>query len=623
MLLINMNRTCYLLLLILLIQFLSVMNQNEDRILSGTMISSDENSNLIKYAFDGDVSTQFKTSIASNGWVGLNFHNEFIIGRIDWAQKEDDHDNYLLGIFEGANTKTFEDAIPLYVIKEKGKIRENNVININFKKKFQYIRYIGPHGKYCKISNFKVYGNYDSEMSSNYYQLTNLPLIAIHSKSGKEPQTKNDKIQCNFLIIDDKKLNIDTSGELSLKGIESLNLEKKTYDIVLEDSKQPLDFKSKSKKWALIGNYGDKTLIRNLITFEISRIFNMTFTSNCKSVDLMINGEYKGNYNLCEKIEVLETRLNLKHLTENDNSISKISGGYIIETDGFAYLGNLYFNSRKGVPVSIRYPELDSISSQQKAYIKEKFDELELEIYNNNITNIDLTSFAKFFLIEELIGNAEAYWSTFLYKDRNDNKFYFGPIWDNDMTFDNDNRVYPINCKTEFIFNNGIAAGTMDKLIIQILKNETVFNLMKQIWKEITETKLNEANLNTFIDEQVELIKESKNLNFIRWDILNKQVSFNPKIYGSYKEEVLYLKSFIKNRINWLSNYFLKTKKELNIVCEYTEKNVTKSELIYEIDNAVEDEVDYKLLPYSNSELQLKDSFFHKLNILFLILILI
>ena len=213
-----MNKTFYLLMLIILIQFLGVVNQI---LLTGTMLSSDENSNLIKYAFDGDVSTQFKTSIASNGWVGLNFHQQYIIGRIDWAQKEDDHNNYLLGIFEGANTKTFEDGVLLYVIKEKGKIRENNVIDINFKKKFQYIRYIGPHGKYCKISNFKVYGNDDSEVTSNYYQLTNLPLIAIHSKSGKEPEIKNDKIQCNFHIIDDKKLNIDTSGELSLKGIES------------------------------------------------------------------------------------------------------------------------------------------------------------------------------------------------------------------------------------------------------------------------------------------------------------------------------------------------------------------------------------------------------------------
>ena len=78
-----MNKTFYLLMLIILIQFLGVVNQI---LLTGTMISSDENSNLIKYAFDGDVSTQFKTSIASNGWVGLNFHEQYIIERIDWAQ---------------------------------------------------------------------------------------------------------------------------------------------------------------------------------------------------------------------------------------------------------------------------------------------------------------------------------------------------------------------------------------------------------------------------------------------------------------------------------------------------------------------------------------------------------
>ena len=83
MLLINMNKAFNFLLLILLIQFLSVLNESGDLILSGTMISSDENSNLIKYAFDGDASTQFMTSIESNGWVGLNFHNQYIIGRID------------------------------------------------------------------------------------------------------------------------------------------------------------------------------------------------------------------------------------------------------------------------------------------------------------------------------------------------------------------------------------------------------------------------------------------------------------------------------------------------------------------------------------------------------------
>ena len=111
------------------------------------MISSDEISNLIKYDFDGDTSTQFMTSIVSNGWVGINFHKQYIIEEIKWAQKEEDHNNYLLGIFEGANSKTFEDAIPLYVIKEKGKFRENNLVEINFKKKFQSIRYVVPPWK--------------------------------------------------------------------------------------------------------------------------------------------------------------------------------------------------------------------------------------------------------------------------------------------------------------------------------------------------------------------------------------------------------------------------------------------------------------------------------------------
>ena len=242
------------------------------------------------------------------------------------------------------------------------------------------------------------------------------------------------------------------------------------------NEQKPLNFRSKSKKWALLGNYGDKTLIRNILSFEISRIFNNTFTSECVFVDLMINGLYKGTYNLCDKIEVSETRVNIKKLSKNDGS-SKISGGYLIEVDGFAYLGNSYFNSRKGIPITIKYPDVDDISSDQKNYIKEKFSELELEIYNNNITNIDITSFVKFVLIEELIGNAEAYWSCFLYKERNDDSFYVGPIWDNEMIFDNDNRVYPINCKKDFIFNNGLSAGTMDKFINQILKNNLLIKL--------------------------------------------------------------------------------------------------------------------------------------------------
>ena len=577
-----------------------ILNQSIEYLLKGTMICSEENSNLIKYAFDGNIKTQFMTK-NKNGWVGLKFTDTYIITKIEWAQNEEDHSNYLLGIFEASNTKTFEDAIPLYMIKTNGKIGEINSININFNKRFQYIRYVGPEGKYCKISVLKIYGYHDSESDSKYYQPTNLPLFVIHSITGLEPEDKNDVVNCYFYIINDNKIDVNNDGTLKLKGIESLKYDKKPYNIIFEKEQQPLNFTSKSKKWALLGNYGDKTLIRNLLSFEISRIFNNSFSVECFSVDLMINGQYKGLYHFCDKIEVSEYRVNIKKLSKSD-----ISGGYLIEADGFAYLGNLYFNSRKGIPVSIKYPDIDEITSEQKNYIRERFNELEMEIYNNNFTNIDITSFVKFFLIEELIGNAEAYWSSFLFKDKKNDKFYFGPIWDSDMTFDNDNRVYPINCKKDFIFNHGLAAGTMDKFINQIIKNAQVFNEIKQIWKEITETKLNMNYLINFIDEKVKLMNESINLNFMKWDILDKKVSFNPKIYNSYEEEINYVKDFLKNRINWLSNYILGTSYEVKADCQITEGNITQIGLKYEIDNSTESEgYDYQLLSFSSFHLKI------------------
>ena len=73
-----------------------------------------------------------------------------------------------------------------------------------------------------------------------------------------------------------------------------------------------------------------------------------------------------------------------------------------MEIDGFAYLGDLYINSKKGVPISIRTPdEEDGITQSQIDYKKYKFDILENYIYNNNFTDIDMETFIKYFLIGE------------------------------------------------------------------------------------------------------------------------------------------------------------------------------------------------------------------------------
>jgi hypothetical protein len=231
-----------------------IVNQDTENHLQGTMISSEENSNLIKYAFDGNIKTQFMTK-DENGWVGLKLREKNIITKIEWGQNEEDHNNYLLGVFEVSNSKAFEDAIPLYMIKTIGKIGEINSIRINFKKRSHFVRYVGPEGKYCKISILNIYGYEGSESDSQYYQPTNLPLFVIHSFSGLEPDDKNDILVCSFYIINENKIDVNNDGTLKIKGIESLKFEKKPYNVQFYNEQKPLNFTSKSKKWALLGNY--------------------------------------------------------------------------------------------------------------------------------------------------------------------------------------------------------------------------------------------------------------------------------------------------------------------------------------------------------------------------------
>ena len=608
----------------IIILFFSIFNftnqENAEILLKGTMISSDESSSIIKYAFDSNLKTNFISKSESNGWVGQNFRKLNVITRIEWGQSDEDHNNYLLGIFEGANKQTFEDAFPLTMITSPGAINEMNNIIIYLRRPFQYVRYVGPHGKYCKISNIRIYGYESSvaEFPTSYYKPTDLPLMIIHTTSGQDPKNKNEKLQSYFYLINNDDVEIQGSGLFRLRGNESIKYEKKPYNIKFTDVVQPLDFKVKSRKWALMPNYGDKTLVRNLLAFEISKIFEMEYTPECKPIDLMLNGEYKGLYNLCEYIDVLENQVDIKALSRNDIKEPKVSGGYLLEANGFAYLGTNFFNTRKGVPVSIDYPDEDDIALEQIKYIKEKFDVLEDSIYSNNLTNVDHESFIKYFLIEELIGNAEAYWSTYIYKNRSDDKFYFGPIWDNELGFDNDYRVYPINCKKKYIFNYGLSAGTMEKLVSKIVQNEEIINKTKEIWAEITQDKLNKDYLSKFIDSKVELIKEAKKYNFMRWDILNKTVCFNPKIYSSYEEEINYLKNFIENRINWLNFHILNiTTDDNNIVCEEPPEKDTEKELKYDIDYE-NDDIDYQLLSDSNNFLRI--SIFNALiNIIFIL----
>jgi hypothetical protein len=249
------------------------------------------------------------------------------------------------------------------------------------------------------------------------------------------------------------------------------------------------------------------------------------FTPRCLPVDVILNGEFQGNYYICDKIEVGKNRININKMEETDTELPNVSGGYLLQIDsggwgrGRGQPQKGTFKTQKGLTGKILYPEEDDIVPEQESYINSKLNQLEDEIYNGILDSVDVDSYSKYFIIEEFCGDPDHVWSSFYFtKDRDDDKFHFGPAWDFDLAFDNDKRLYPTSEKTEFCFNYCDSAGTFRQLVKALIGNKDVAESIQKIWTKLCETSLNEKILIDYIEEEKEKLEESSELNFIKWD---------------------------------------------------------------------------------------------------------
>ena len=535
-----------------------------DELLKGTVIGTIEtvnyqnNSksttvNTRENAFDGDLNTFFASWDRSYTWTGLDLGSVHVITRVGWSPRNDGvgEQRVLLGVFEGANREDFMDALPLYVIPEKGKIGTMSYADVQCSRGFRYVRYIGPSDSRCNIAELEFYGYPGAGDNSHLYQVTNLPTVSIHTQGNVIPQNKVDLIVSQLTIISDNgsKL-LSEPGTTRERGNASRDFPKKPWRIKFDKKQNVLDAPAKAKKWTLINNYGDKTLMRNLLAFELSRRMGMPYTPYGTAVDVLLNGEYKGCYQLCDQVEIDKNRVDITEMTPSDNQGSALTGGYLIEVDAYANQEKSWFNSNKGNPVTIKSPDEDEITANQKQYIQNFFNRME----NQWATYLDVNTFLRHFLVGELSGNTDTYWSVFMYKQRDENLLHVGPVWDFDLAFNNDQRIYPVNNKSDYIYRSGgSCAGNMRTFVDNIVvRDAAAKQQLLSIWGEARQSGLTEENMISFIDRWEADLQQSQRLNFLRWPIMNQRVHQNPPTKGSYQAEVEVLRTFMKERLLWM-----------------------------------------------------------------------
>ena len=571
-------------LVLLLLMFLpSVSLFAESHLLSGTVIGTAESYdysagqasttvNTAANAFDGNLNTFFASNERSKTWVGLDLGEPHIITRVGWSPRNGSvgPKRVILGLFEGANDPNFMDGVPLYLIDQEGTIGQMSYADVSVSRGFRYVRYIGPNDARCNIAEVAFYGRPGEGDDTHFYQLTNLPTLSFHTVDNVDPYDKVHEIVSSITIIYDNETKIqEESGTTRYRGNGSLTNAKKPYRIKLDTQKRMFknsDMRSpaKARKWTLINNHDDKTLMRNLVAFEIARRIGYDYVPWSKPVDVIVNGEYKGCYQLSDQITVDKNRVNITEMVPEDIEGEALTGGYLLELDGYASQEVSWFTSMAGNPITIQSPDDNDIVPEQAAYIRREFNLMEASILSSNFEDPDLgfrsrldeKSLLQYWLTEELAGNPDAFWSCYLTKEREEKVFRVGPVWDFDNAFDNDYRNYPTNDLGDFISLARGGAGNSRALLKRMFSDQALRDSMAVMWNNVrAERGITAESLDAYIDSTAQELMQSQRLNFMRWPILNQLIQVNPRAGGSYEVEVGWLKEYLENRVSWLDNF--------------------------------------------------------------------
>ncbi|MDE6861614.1 MAG: CotH kinase family protein [Alistipes sp.] len=290
---------------------------------------------------------------------------------------------------------------------------------------------------------YTVYtGSSRSEYTVRITNFTGLPVMWVETPGGQAITSKEDWLKGSTLSIDGAGRFDDLeSVTMSIRGRgnSTWSWPKKPYNIKL-DSKSEILGMPKHKRWCLLANYMDRTLMRNKVAYYLAEQTSLAWTPRCEYVELFLNGEYQGQYLVAEHIKVDKNRVNITEMEPTDIAGDAVTGGYLLELD-FHFDNVWQWHTAHNVPFGVKSPDDDELVPEQFAWIQNHIAEVEDAIYGDSFKDpaagyrryLDEESFADYWLVYELTVNHELGnpGSVFLHKDRG-GKIVAGPVWDFD-----------------------------------------------------------------------------------------------------------------------------------------------------------------------------------------------
>ena len=439
--------------------------------------------------------------------------------------------------------------------------------------------------------------NYPPDVTTVKIDSTNLPIVWI-SVDGATI-SRNDRIGARMKIIHNGKgrLNyadtvahpgqtVDYEGYIALRyrGNSSYSMSDKKpysfrtlsqpYEMGYDKKKVSILGMGKDNNWALLAPYSDKSMIRDLLGFEIARPW-MEYTPQGRLCEVYLDGTYYGVYILCEVVSQGKHRLNLD---DPGNDGDALTGGYLMEVDrneGMYYVSKHHPVNSKGVSYEDRYivfqyewPDYEDLTLEQINYINGRIDEMEEAFASPDYADpnkgyskyIDVQSFMDYQIVQEVSHNVDAYrLSAKFYKQRDsiDPRFKM-VVWDLNLAFGNARHSQGYRTDTWVYWINSVLYPNDEHMVpfwwYKLRCNDAYIKARWARWAEWRQNNLRSDRIMATIDSLASEVTAcgAMERNSVAWPRWGKYVWPNYYISKSYDDEINYLKEWLTTRIAWL-----------------------------------------------------------------------
>ncbi len=397
-----------------------------------------------------------------------------------------------------------------------------------------------------------------------YPNIDDLLKDQYHTKSTIYPAIL--RIDGNGYMDDLKADTVEFRG----RGNSTWNMKKTPYRFKMK-KKQGLAGMPKAKTFALIANFIDCTLMRNVIALWLARYLEMPYSNHSVPVNVYLNDNYRGAYMMTEKIGVGGGSVDIDEykgmLFELDSNFDEdykfgiqLSGNFTVSTN---YLPS--YNQQSYLPVMVKDPDLTEIcDSLQKtpneilntwsADFREMVKAVMTTPASESLSKyLDIEQAANFFLVNGLANNHEMKHpkSFYIHKDSIDDVYKFGPVWDFDwaFTFDGSEGASPT---VPLVNGNGDCGGYT--FLSKLFANEE----FRTIYKNKLDSFISDGypQMLEYIESYANIIEPSAKANGIKWPYYYDMYTYyHPECTFDFRDNLDILKKWIDNRLSYMKSH--------------------------------------------------------------------